>query len=170
MGGNAPEPGAGTHSWSLQWKAVVTSVQRAHHPSLWCPCTHWGALTSIPSPTLAERPCEAWFAAANWSVLHRLAVPLVLARVWQAGIPAPLETERNPSPRAMWARQLTCSKGKASKLKRSKNYLPYERCESELAPWREALPSSQGLRSSLRARADKSEEEAAALACLGGCD
>lgn len=100
---------------------MVTPVHCAHHPSLWCPWTDWGELTSIPSPTLAEFPREAWHAAANRSVLCHLALPLVLARVWQAGVWAPLDTERNPWPQAMGARQLTCSKGRARKLKCSKN-------------------------------------------------
>lgn len=99
-------------------------MHHAHRPSLWCPWTDWGGLTSIPSSTLAEHPCEAWFAAANWSVLHHLAGPLVLAWIWQASVQAPLEMEGNPSPRAVRARQLTCTKGKVNKLKHSKNISP----------------------------------------------
>ena len=112
--GNAPEPGAGTCSGSLQHRAAVTPVHRARHPSLRCLRTERGGLTSAGSPTLAEGPCEARFAAANCSVLHPLAVPLMPARVWEAGVRAPLETGGNPSPWATCACQLTCSKGKAS--------------------------------------------------------
>lgn len=74
-----------------------------------------------PSPTLAEHPREAWFAAAKWSVPHLLAVPVVLAGVWQAGVWAPLELESNPLLRAMWAPQAPCSKGKVSECKHSNN-------------------------------------------------
>lgn len=89
---------------------MVTPAHCAHHPSLWCPWTDWRGLTSIPSPTLAEFPCEAWLAAANWSVHSHLAPAPVLAWVWQASIWAPLGTEGNPWPQGMGALQLTCSK------------------------------------------------------------
>lgn len=112
-----------------EWRAMVTPVHCAHHPSLWCPRTDWGELTSIPSPTLAEFPREAWHAAANRSVLCHLALPLVLARVWQAGVWAPLDMERNPWPQAMGVRQLTCSKGRARK-EMQQEYLPDERFEN----------------------------------------
>lgn len=111
-----------------EWGAVVTPVPCAHQPSCWCPWTDWGGLTSIPSPTLAEFPREAWLAAANWSVHSHLAVPLVLARVWQAGVWAPLGTEGNPWPRITGARQLSCSKGKKDEMQHE--YLPDESFEN----------------------------------------
>lgn len=104
-----------------EWGAMVTPVHCAHCPPCWCPWTDWGGLTSIPSPTLAQFPCEAWLAAANWSVHSHLALPLVLAWVWQAGVWAPLDMEGNPWPQAVGALQLTCSKGKARKMKCSTN-------------------------------------------------
>lgn len=104
-----------------EWGAMVTPVHCAHHPSPWCPWTAWGGLTSIPSPTLAEFPCEAWLAAANWSVHSHLALPLVLARVWQAGVWASLDTEGNLWLQAMGACQLTCSKGKGREMTCSTN-------------------------------------------------